>query len=700
MRKRYIYLLIIFSFFLAGTCYSNQLPSIKNVKVKAEVAFNSDTQIFTYSYTISNPIESELPIHVIVIDTTADAEVGAAGYAWNLNPHENGFEDPSEPFIEEDFPIDVPYKTQEEMVEKEEEVRTVHFGTFSPQGWTGSFFPEDRYTSILGVSAVARWGTNTPISPGNELSGFLLTSSVIPGIREIAFKPNIEGILSSGLVPEEWFPLGEDDPYLGIKMTKLYHNVEYSVCYKTKTIGPTPPPANFIPTEFSIKITNYLNDSLSLGWIIDNALAEILQNMLNQIYQKMLLEDYTQAQLLLQQFMELIQSSTTEQMSNEAKGLLYYNAKYLYEIIIEEIPLAIELQPLRSEKAINENQELVVTIRRGNKPVPDHDASATIITGPHEGEMWSGWTNSDGKFMFSYRGIKTGTDKIVASYIPPHLSHSKFANTKIQYESAPAYITWTGGPDLTLEDLFPPLIRIPSLVEAIPIKESTTNIGTTCSPPSKTRYYLSTDAIVDADDYVLGERDVSELPPEEISATEQSIPFPQLPEGFYLLLACADADNEIAELDEENNCKTLVTSIFFMTEPSANHPPDCSNATVEPESLWPPNHKLKSISINNVTDPDDDPITIEVSEIKQDEPVNGLGDGDTAPDGFLQPLKLRSERAGGGNGRVYHISFSATDDKGAQCSAILTVCVPHDQSPHPQCTDEGPLYDSTSQNIR
>ena len=53
----------------------------------------------------------------------------------------------------------------------------------------------------------------------------------------------------------------------------------------------------------------------------------------------------------------------------------------------------------------------------------------------------------------------------------------------------------------------------------------------------------------------------------------------------------------------------------------------------------------------------------------QDEPVNGLGDGDTAPDASgigTSTVQIRSERADNGDGRVYHISFTATDSKTAE----------------------------------
>ena len=114
--------------------------------------------------------------------------------------------------------------------------------------------------------------------------------------------------------------------------------------------------------------------------------------------------------------------------------------------------------------------------------------------------------------------------------------------------------------------------------------------------------------------------------------------------------------------------------------------------------LWPPNHKLHDILVNGVTDPDDDPIEIEIISIMQDEDVNGLGDGDTSPDGFgvgTSIAKIRSERSGLGNGRTYIINFTASDDKGASCSGSITAGVPHDKSKS-EIIDDGVRFDSTS----
>jgi hypothetical protein len=131
-----------------------------------------------------------------------------------------------------------------------------------------------------------------------------------------------------------------------------------------------------------------------------------------------------------------------------------------------------------------------------------------------------------------------------------------------------------------------------------------------------------------------------------------------------------------------------------------NTPPDCSDAEPSLNVLWPPNHKSVFISVIGITDADGDPVSISVESIFQDEPVNDIGDGSTATDGWgiwTEMAEVRAERSGSisapGDGRVYHIGFTASDDRGGSCSGVVKVGVPHNRNDTP--VDGGPLYDST-----
>ncbi len=131
---------------------------------------------------------------------------------------------------------------------------------------------------------------------------------------------------------------------------------------------------------------------------------------------------------------------------------------------------------------------------------------------------------------------------------------------------------------------------------------------------------------------------------------------------------------------------------------SCNEAPDCSGAFASAGELWPPNHAYHDITVEGVTDPDGDTVTITITGIFQDESVNGTGDGNTCPDGTgvgTSTASVRAERSGQGDGRVYHISYVASDGQGGECEGTVTVCVPHSQGGGGGCVDQGPLFDST-----
>jgi hypothetical protein len=129
-----------------------------------------------------------------------------------------------------------------------------------------------------------------------------------------------------------------------------------------------------------------------------------------------------------------------------------------------------------------------------------------------------------------------------------------------------------------------------------------------------------------------------------------------------------------------------------------NQPPDCRSPAPSVTSLWPPNHKFEDIDIVGVTDPDGDPVVITIDAILQDEVVDDGGDGSSAPDGVgvgNSFASLRAERAGDGNGRVYHVSFTADDGQGGSCQGEVRVGVPKSRGKEGSPVDDGALHDST-----
>lgn len=126
-----------------------------------------------------------------------------------------------------------------------------------------------------------------------------------------------------------------------------------------------------------------------------------------------------------------------------------------------------------------------------------------------------------------------------------------------------------------------------------------------------------------------------------------------------------------ADEDENDTVFTLVS----------NPTPVITGAAANPSVLWSPNHKMVDVKVDyNVTD-NCGPINIMLS-VSSNEPVNGTGDGDTAPDWEVvgnHQVRLRAERSGKGNGRTYTITITAIDSASQSSIKVVTVSVPKSQ---------------------
>ncbi len=105
------------------------------------------------------------------------------------------------------------------------------------------------------------------------------------------------------------------------------------------------------------------------------------------------------------------------------------------------------------------------------------------------------------------------------------------------------------------------------------------------------------------------------------------------------------------------------------------------NVTVIPNLLWPPNHKyVKVIPTASMSDACVASTNVELVSVTSSEPDNGLGDGDTANDIVINAdgtVSLRAERSGTGSGRIYTITYKATDIAGNSTTASAISVVPH-----------------------
>ena len=137
--------------------------------------------------------------------------------------------------------------------------------------------------------------------------------------------------------------------------------------------------------------------------------------------------------------------------------------------------------------------------------------------------------------------------------------------------------------------------------------------------------------------------------------------------------------------DAAGNSATCTSTVTV-----ADTTPPALSVAASPASLWPPNHRLVAVqaqvAATDVCDPAPALALVAVASSEPDD-APGMGDGNTRNDiqgadvgtadfGF----DLRAERAGTGPGRVYTVSYAASDHSGNSTAATSTVVVPHDES--------------------
>ncbi len=110
--------------------------------------------------------------------------------------------------------------------------------------------------------------------------------------------------------------------------------------------------------------------------------------------------------------------------------------------------------------------------------------------------------------------------------------------------------------------------------------------------------------------------------------------------------------------------------------------PPSLGVSVTPNLLWPPNHKYVTVTATVIATDNVDPNpTVTLVSVTSNEPDNAPGDTDGNTINDIRILghvsfRLRAERSEIGSGRVYTITYQATDAHGNSVTSSATVSVP------------------------
>jgi len=157
----------------------------------------------------------------------------------------------------------------------------------------------------------------------------------------------------------------------------------------------------------------------------------------------------------------------------------------------------------------------------------------------------------------------------------------------------------------------------------------------------------------------------------------------------------APADPTATDSCGTSSAETQVVTVQDTT------PPEVICGVAVP-TLWPPNHKFVDVGLTfDASDNcDTEPLTIQVEVSSDEHPADEPGSGGPlhCPDAVVGPdhtVALRSERSGAGDGRVYVIRVSATDECGNTGHCEAQVTVPHAVAPNDTTVDSGQDFDAT-----
>lgn len=274
------------------------IPVFTNAGVQAVVTYNSTRGFYTYTYTITNSAVNTGKIWAIAIDISQPSNsvtLSSEGLTIPL-----GGEAGNILTFEEEFPSAVLNP-----------IPMIPVGMSVPYGWGGGLTP-------AGIAHIAVDSHTFEILSGQTLGGFEIISRGLPTIREVKIEPWWIYVQSEALTVEE---AQQED--------QRAREIESLLPFKTKTLGPTAPPADFKPISFIDYIITVKHEAFSLGWITNQGVEQSLDAKLDNAKMKITQGNANAAKNILEAFINEVEAQKDKYLTSEAYGLLKYNVEYL-----------------------------------------------------------------------------------------------------------------------------------------------------------------------------------------------------------------------------------------------------------------------------------------------------------------------------------------------------------------------------------
>jgi hypothetical protein len=324
----------------------------------------------------------------------------------------------------------------------------------------------------------------------------------------------------------------------------------------------------------------------------------------------------------------------------------------------------IDLEPETKDLPRGETHKGEAKVFRGGDPkawpVEGQEVTISIVSGPNSPLSAATVTDTNGVVTFEYTGIGgPGTDVIVAETLHPGTGSTLVDTVTVTWINA-APTCDAGGP-------------YKATVDADTVAVQLDGSSSSDAEDDSLRYHWSLEC-------------------EDAWFDDATSATPTL----YLAGDCVCVDSLTVDLAVSDGFDT--TACFATVYVDDVRPPTII-VKDEPLRIWPPNHKYRTVEpgmlLEAAYDACGDAIDLSrvvVVEVRSDEPEDHKGDGRTVDDIVVMcpnTVELRAERMGGGDGRVYTITYRIAGENGVTTDVEARAFVPHDASDDTAVDSEG-----------
>ncbi len=275
-----------------------QIPIFTSVGWKVQ-KISLAAGIFTYRYALQNPPTNTAELGILNLD---------------ISQPEGGIALGSEGLIIIEGVSESGRVLQSTFDEELQNLKNLMAGPVVPVGIRA---PVNWYADLSTAKTVS-WGNageKFRLLPGQSLDGFEITSRGLPGLRSVTveaqfFLPPVQG------------SVGDED-------FAIEREVRRKLMLVRTTIGPTAPPAVFVPLDFLKTIQGYKEEAVKQGWITNAGVANSLDVKLNAAQRALTRGETTTAKNTLHALLNEVDAQTGKKLAPEAVALLKFNTEFL-----------------------------------------------------------------------------------------------------------------------------------------------------------------------------------------------------------------------------------------------------------------------------------------------------------------------------------------------------------------------------------